>query len=191
MLACPLLLVTLLALASAWSPFHSEHLKYATQSSISPQYKTPFSPLYAHCLGGFHWQCNYSPIGILCGCLPDASLSKNKGFEEQSSTSLEIFAEVQPGNEDTMVSLYELQCEDEEFVGCVSTGGAFGCGCHDKTGGGDVDFDSDEGFDVLADFGVRAQVGERTVFSFSKVHTPRCTKPGMHLMCCQIGRAHV
>lgn len=92
-----------------------------------------------------------------------------------------------------MVSLYELQCQDGEFVGCVSSGGAFSCGCHELMSGGDVKFNSNEGVDVSEGvneevFGRGMNVAERAVFPFSKVRTPHCTKAGMHLMCCSCGR---
>jgi len=92
-----------------------------------------------------------------------------------------------------MISLYELQCQDGEFVGCVSTGGAFSCECHEFVGGEDVKFDNDEGGDLLEGvseevFGGRLQVADGAVFPFSKVHTPHCTKGGLHIMCCLCGR---
>jgi hypothetical protein len=80
-------------------------------------------------------------------------------------------------------------------VGCVSTGSAFRCGCHDMGRGGDVDLDldldSDEGpdaWDGLGEEGARIKVGDRSVFPFSKVQPPHCTKGGLHLMCCPCGR---
>ena len=54
--------------------------------------------------------------------------NKKKGV-----SSLEIKGEIQAGNNETLISLFHLECDKTAYAGCLSEGGAgFFCGCHER-----------------------------------------------------------
>jgi hypothetical protein len=107
-------------------------------------------------------------------------------------------AEIQAGNNETLISLFEIQCEEKTHVGCVSRGSSFVCGCHayvcdgmDQAGGGD---DVDE-IEVDSVDETKPILGEsRTIkgadFRFQRFRFPRC-RAGYHMKCCSyLGKSH-
>ncbi|KAH8755130.1 hypothetical protein F5882DRAFT_385385 [Hyaloscypha sp. PMI_1271] len=124
---------------------------YTASSASSGQY--PLAPLHVdlanpetkfpgysvRCGDPLSWRCRYISQ-LLCRCLlapPELSKAKTRPgtgdqVERDDAASLEVVTEIQPGNNATLVSLFELQCEENSFVGCVYRGvGGFVCGCHE------------------------------------------------------------
>lgn len=197
-LSLPILFVPL---ASAWNPFSSRQqqtifspVEPATLPSLMP-----FPTTWARCPQQSQWKCRYSVLAnVWCSCVPDEIL--NAAHEQTMNvTSLEVIAEVQPGNNDTLVSLFEMQCEEKHKVGCVSRAGrGFVCGCHQYCGDGAEEeavgdyndyaesevFDSEEDVEEL-----RLVTGAD--FRFRRFRYPKCNKPGYHIKCCSYsGKSH-
>ena len=184
-------LVTVASSLALYSP-EQQHLGPENQASNQPTL-LPYPQAWAHCVGPSRWKCRLTFFAVWCSCEIDPILSNG---HEETTTSLEITAQVQPGNNDTLVSLFELQCEEKSAVGCVSTGGgSFTCGCHtlgcnghglDLEGGDDSDtVPIGLGGHAVQEIGAQAAHGG---FQFKKIRFPRCNKPGFHIKCCTVGR---
>jgi len=63
-----------------------------------------------------HWECAYTLFGgIWCRCVVD--ISENGSWrKEENATSVEVLSEIQPGNNETLVSLFEMECEEKSEV---------------------------------------------------------------------------
>jgi hypothetical protein len=208
------LFLTLLVSASAfaYNPFSafsgqrplSTHINSSNQPTL-----LPFPRSWVLCPDPAHWECRYSAFAsVWCRCVVDVLASgkaktkpKTGGWiENEDATSLEVMAEIQPGNNETMVSLFVMHCEEESHVGCVSWGGGgFVCGCHGWGCGSTEeapgnDYENDAELNTMED--EEPELGESRLtksgnFRFQRFQYPRCNKPGYHIKCCSYqGKSH-
>jgi hypothetical protein len=172
------------------------HLAPPVEHSTQPTSDLPWT-MRAYCINGYIWKCflsiYYRPNDVLCHCVRGPIESKR--YKNENGTTLDVMAEMQPGNNETLVHLFQVQCEGDSFVGCVSGGaGGFTCGCHEHKC--HECEDKSEGYEDDAEvrsMGVRdgdgpkleeSRVVKSGGFQFQKVNFPRCVaKAGYYLHC--------
>lgn len=171
-----------------------------------------FSPLIGRCPTTTHWECHYRGK-IHCGCFPNrrstvitAEITSRAQAQAENVTALEVLAEVQPGNNNTLVSLFQLNCDEGMHAGCELAPGHFECGClqnrctsdtkktdidmealdqsalgenqeHQSSSGGDEE-------ELVSDSATR----EASDFRFQRIRYPICHKIGYHIQCCSVQR---
>lgn len=146
-----LLLITTVSSTSFFSP--PSHNYDAPQhplegiANLPPKpYAQPFiAPRFGRCVQKLHWCCFFFLGKVRCGCCggPDlgfdtvglsyTDIAARALAEIQNVTTLEVYAEMQPGNNETLVRLFELSCDKgRQHAACTQTGYGFACGCHDN-----------------------------------------------------------
>jgi hypothetical protein len=149
-----LLLITTVSSTSFFSsPSHnhdaSQHpLEGIANLPPNPYARPFFSPRYGRCPFRLQWCCFLFGGKVHCGCCPDR-ITPNHGSdtvslsytditaralaEVQNVTTLEVYAEIQPGNNETLARLFELSCDKgRQHVACTQTVCGFACGCYDN-----------------------------------------------------------
>jgi len=200
------LLLTFLLLsasASVYNPFSAFSGQRPLTPYIDSSNQPYFPPVWIRCDFPRQWRCYYSILlePVHCQCvLPSNESGRAKGntgtggrVEKENATSLEVMTEIQPGNNETLVSLFEMQCEEKNFVGCVSSGGeGFVCGCHEwgcdsAEEGPEDDYENDAELKIMEHKESELEESRLTKsrdFRFQQFRFPRCNKPGYHVKCC-------
>lgn len=155
-LTLSLLLIAPLSSASFFSSSSYNH--DASQRPLqrtanqSPHLYSLPSWYYGRCPWPSQWCCNYASHtifggswGVYCGCCglgrrPEASdglsytdVTARNLAEIQNVTTLTVLTEVQPGNNHTLVSLFQVHCDKgRQHVACTQTDNGFACGCYDN-----------------------------------------------------------
>ena len=190
-----------LASAAAYNPFsaatNQRPFSHHTDVSELPTI-IPLPGSMIRCGNLQHMECIYYwKTGVVwCRCVSEMFENKSPGKKE-SASSIEVFSEIQPGNNETLVSLFEMVCEEKSAVGCASwNGGEYVCGCHQyecdssedlgdcfADWNGDQEKKTDEGKDdTVPELGdLRLTKGGE--FRFKRFKFPHC-KPGFHIKCC-------
>ncbi|MCJ1355967.1 MAG: hypothetical protein MMC33_005961 [Icmadophila ericetorum] len=141
--ALPLLITALIESSSASSsspPSFNYH--DASQSPLGSianlQPKHP-QEYWGRCPRDSIWRCWFR-YKVVCGChesdktsLSSADATAQFFAEAQKTTSLQVLTEIEPGNNNTRVSLFELPCDKKQYVACTQTDGGFECGCYDHS----------------------------------------------------------
>jgi hypothetical protein len=107
-----------------------------------------FSTVYARCPRGYVWFCVHTGFGkhhnVYCGCkrspkpsqkseLSNAEFQSRRHTASQNVTTMEVIAEIQPGNNNTLASMFQIQCEKgQQHIACTEADCGFACGCHDN-----------------------------------------------------------
>lgn len=201
-----LIFIFWLASVAAYNPFST----FANQHPFSRQTDVsnlptlvPLPGSLVRCGDPAHWECMYTLFGgIWCRCVVDI-FENGSWRKEENATSVEVLSEIQPGNNETLVSLFEMQCEEKSAAGCVSSGGrGFVCGCHEyncegSEDAGDSYLDGSDQEEKWIDGGkdeAEPEFGDSRLtkggyFRFQRFRFPRCNKPGYHIKCCSNGGA--
>lgn len=193
-----------LASVAAYNPFSAftnQHPFYHQTDVSNLPTLVPLPGSLVRCGDPAHWECTYSLFGdVWCRCVVDV-IENGNWRKKENATSLEVLSEIQPGNNETLVSLFEMQCEEKSAVGCVSWGGGgFVCGCHqyecdspEDAGDSHLDWSDheEEKIDGGKDKG-EPEFGDSRLtkggdFRFQRFRFPRCNKPGYHIKCCSYG----
>jgi hypothetical protein len=200
-------LLLLSALAGAYNPSSIPQHQLALDNGPTIN---QFGQLWAYCPLNGHWKCYYSIIytHVSCRCIgfitqapPDTDKAESGAGDwgaRGEATSLEVMAEIQPGNNETLISLFEMQCDENTHGGCVSKGaGGFLCGCHrwgEDEGAEERPLRRD--YERNSELKIREYDGpelgesrltEASHFPFQAFHFPHCNKPGYHVKCCSHG----
>lgn len=121
----------------------------------------PLPSAHIRCPQQTIWTCKlviYYSFRVYCYCEIQPIVGKDD--KNETVSSIEVMAELQPGNNQTLVSLFEMQCEEHSFVGCISeSGGAFICGCHESLPAGSEDESAGNGH-IFKDIEGSGVVGE-------------------------------
>lgn len=131
-----------------------------------------YSAARARCSPGSHWACRHvgkSGGKVICNCfsnghrfwnLRPGQFATHSLAAAQNVTTLEILAEIEPGNNETLASLFEIQCErGRQHVACSQTGYGFACGCHDNWNTADIASD-EHGRMAVVDYYDKAATAE-------------------------------
>ena len=221
-----LLLITTVSSTSFFSSPSRNHdasqrpLEVITNLPPDPYARPFFSPRYGRCPFRLHWCCFFFRGKVHCGCCRDR-IKPNHGSdpvslsytditaralaEAQNVTNLEVYAEIQPGNNETLVRLFELSCDKgRQHVACTQAVCGFACGCHDNWDPTDIGKDEyrDETGDAEAatrkvlEHKCREEVsesedgdeessrqGKHSDFSFQSYRFPLYIVPGTHRGC--------
>lgn len=143
------ILYLLIATLSSASQQPLERIAHLPPESCS---QSVFSPGYGRCFPYYHWCCALYRHKLYCGCcrnrkhghesatvgLSHADVTARTLAEIQSVTTLEVLTEVQPGNNDTLISLFEVQCYKRQHIACTQTDCGFLCGCYDNWNFSDI-----------------------------------------------------
>ncbi|KAI9866189.1 MAG: hypothetical protein M1813_001750 [Trichoglossum hirsutum] len=78
----------------------------------------PFTELLGRCPDSTHWQCRSLIDAIICYCVKDKADKSIIAPHDANVTKLEILAQLVPGNNDTVISLFNLKCSKDEIVSC-------------------------------------------------------------------------
>lgn len=193
-----------LASVAAYNPFSA----FANQHPFSRQTGVPNLPTLVpvpgyllQCRPPARWECLYVlDRYIWCRCVGEV-FENGSWRKEENSRSVEVLSEIQPGNNETLVSLFDVQCEEKNAAGCISSGGeGFVCGCHEyeREGSEDagdshldgsdqeekrIDGERDEAEPGFGD----SRLTKGGYFRFQRFRFPRCNKPGYHIKCCSNG----
>jgi hypothetical protein len=121
-----LMFIFWLASVAAYSPFSAftnQHpFSHQTDISNLPTL-VPLPGSLGRCGDPADWECTYWLFGgVWCRCVVDV-IENGSWRKKEKATSLEVLSEIQPGNNETLVSLFEMQCEEKSADGCVSWGG--------------------------------------------------------------------
>jgi hypothetical protein len=154
------LILAFVAIASAFFNPNLAHQAPLAQPP-EPQYLVyPTSHLYfIRCAIDTHWACLFL-TRVYCGCVANKhpELGDHASAKTKSITSFEVIAELQPGNNHTLVSLYTVECGLNERGGCHFIGERWVCGClpdFDLVEGGDgFDGSYEGGKEHLRELGV-------------------------------------
>jgi hypothetical protein len=152
-----LFLITIISVLSSASVFsYPSHNHDGSQHPFSQIFTLPPNPctwsfctLYGRCPPTTHWACHFHGK-VWCACFPNRPsqtvllpASPNALLLQvaaENTTTLEIFAEIEAGNNDTLVILFEYQCDEgRQHVECSQENDAgFSCGCVDNADLGDA-----------------------------------------------------
>jgi hypothetical protein len=190
------ILTSTLSSASFFSPQHYHH-----DSTQQPQERianlppdpcilSTFSPAYGRCLPYHFWCCALHHRKPYCGCCKNrkfAHESDNIGFSDaevtartmteiQKVTTLEVVTEVEPGNNGTLVSLFDVQCNKGQHVACKQADCGFACGCYEHWNDTEVEtcenggraFDDSREGEVVQKRDAEPDIGEVTRHKFNK-----------------------
>ncbi|KAI9774467.1 MAG: hypothetical protein M1839_001700 [Geoglossum umbratile] len=81
----------------------------------------PLSQLIARCPHGSRWLCRASMGTMTCNCVAP---------HHANVTKLEVLAQLFPGNNNTVISVFEMECMEDEVVSCFRIiVRPFQCGC--------------------------------------------------------------
>jgi len=134
------LLFTPAILSLSWPDPHEarDQKVFAPLPESSEASDAPYLPLYlyprARCPGQSYWGCEPFIDFVICRCFSVVERASGEVRADASPnarpTSLNVSIQLEPGNDDSRLELFELQCDDEDLVGCISRTGGFSCGCH-------------------------------------------------------------
>ena len=147
-----LLLITTVSTSIFSSPYNNHDASQHPLEGIAnlppdPCIRPFSSPHYGRCPVRFHWCCFFVRGIVHCGCCRDFKLNHGSDTvglsytditaqalaETQNVTTLEVHAEIQPGNNETLVRLFKFSCDrGRQHVACTQTACGFACGCHDN-----------------------------------------------------------
>ena len=113
-----------------------------------------FSQRYGRCPPVRQWCCFFVRGKVHCGCCSDrikfdrdadvaglsyTDVTSRALADLQNVTTLDVYAEVQPGNNETLTRLFQLSCDKgRQHVACTQTGHGFACGCRDNWNSTDI-----------------------------------------------------
>ena len=109
-------------------------------ANLAPEYSPPY---FGRCPVGRFWVCTKHLTEVICWCrpvsdappyaatLPQAGVVDQLLEQAKSVTTLDVYTEIQPGNNNTRVGLFELHCDGNEYVLCIHRVCGFECGCYD------------------------------------------------------------
>jgi hypothetical protein len=151
------LLIATLSAASLFSPqAHHGNAFYPLQKNTNlppdPCHQSISTPGIVRCRVNYHWCCTLFQHILHCGCclnfpsapgsdaakLSNAEITARTLAEIQNETSVEVLTEMEPGNNETLISLFELQCNKTQHVACVQSDCGFACGCYEKWNTSDI-----------------------------------------------------
>jgi hypothetical protein len=126
----------------------------------------PFAQLIARCPRNTHWKCITAIDSVTCYCIAS---------NDANVTQFETLSQLLPDNNQTVISLFDLKCAENEIVSCFRIViRQFQCGCYYQRQSLALELD---GYD-------RSQISdESSDILFASIKWPTC-KEGEHLKCC-------
>ena len=111
-------------------PAHQGPLSHSAGPQQFSSLASPPSQLIARCPFETHWECFYRKT-VYCLCAVDHGAHNSTGNpgstgniaaqalpQAKEITTFDVLAEIQPGNNDTLVTLFAIQCEPLTRYGC-------------------------------------------------------------------------